>query len=90
MGATALVIVGAGGHALSVTNVALSCGFDVVAYVDDTQTGTELMGIPVIDQRQCLRLYSQHSLFIAIGITRYENVLVLNINTAFRMLSFLL
>ena len=57
MGATALVIVGAGGHALSVTNVALSCGFDVVAYVDDAQTGTELMGI-VARQNSCSKRHN--------------------------------
>ena len=67
MSATALVIVGAGGHAVSVTNVALSCGFDVIAYVDDAKAGTRLMDVPVIDQQECLRLYARYSLFVAIG-----------------------
>ena len=31
----AIIIVGAGRHAISVTNVALSCGMSVVAFVDD-------------------------------------------------------
>ena len=34
-----IVVIGSGGHAMSVTNVALSCGYTVISYVDDCQAG---------------------------------------------------
>jgi sugar O-acyltransferase (sialic acid O-acetyltransferase NeuD family) len=64
---TTIVLIGAGGHAASVTNVALSCGMSVVAYVDDNKAGGELMGIPVVNTEQCISDYSNHNLCIAIG-----------------------
>lgn len=64
---TAIVLIGAGGHAVSVTNVALSCGFTVIAYVDDNKAGGKLMGIPIVTTEQCLSDYSHHNLCIAIG-----------------------
>ena len=44
-----LVIIGSGGHAVSVTNVALSYGMSVIAYVDNNKAGSEIMGIPIIN-----------------------------------------
>ena len=63
----ALVIIGAGGHAVSVTNVALSCGMSVLAYVDDNKAGGKVMGIPVISKQQCLQDFPTHNYAIAIG-----------------------
>ena len=37
-----IVVVGSGGHAISVTNVALSCGYPVISYVDDCQAGKKM------------------------------------------------
>lgn len=62
-----IVLIGAGGHAVSITNVALSCGYDVISYVDDNKAGTQLLGIPVITSEKCLHLYSSHNLCIAVG-----------------------
>ena len=63
----ALVIIGAGGHAVSVTNVALSCGMSVLAYVDDDKAGSKVMEIPVISKQQCLQKFPTHNYAIAIG-----------------------
>ena len=63
----ALVIIGAGGHAVSVTNVALSCGMSVLAYVDDSKAGGKVMEIPVISKQQCLQDFPTHNYAIAIG-----------------------
>ena len=62
-----IVIIGAGGHAISVTNVALSRGYSVVCYVDDGKSGSYIMGIPVITSKDCLSHYSSYNIFIAIG-----------------------
>jgi sugar O-acyltransferase (sialic acid O-acetyltransferase NeuD family) len=62
-----LVIFGAGGHALSVANVAVSCGLTVVAFVDNNQSGSEIMGIPVISPEKCFGGRSHQDIAIAIG-----------------------
>lgn len=62
-----IVIIGAGGHAVSVTNVALSCGFNVVAYVDDNKVGTVLCGTAVISTEECRRRYARSEMVIAVG-----------------------
>ena len=62
-----LIIIGAGGHAISITNIAISSGIDVTAYVDDNKAGTEIMGAPVISKKNFLNNYSNDNLAIAIG-----------------------
>lgn len=64
----AIIIVGAGGHAVSVTNVALSCGMSVVAYVDDIKAGSKVLDIPVITKQQCINTYKTENFAIAIAI----------------------
>jgi sugar O-acyltransferase (sialic acid O-acetyltransferase NeuD family) len=64
---SSVVIIGAGGHAVSVTNVALSSGMSIIAYVDDNKTGNEIMGVPIITRQQCINLYPSHKFAIAIG-----------------------
>lgn len=43
-----LIIWGAGGHAVSVANVAWSVGYEVKNFVDQNKMGRELLGIPII------------------------------------------
>lgn len=62
-----LVIVGVGGHATSVTNIALSIGINVVAYIDDNNAGTFFMGHPVISMQQCVQSCLGFSFAIGIG-----------------------
>jgi sugar O-acyltransferase (sialic acid O-acetyltransferase NeuD family) len=62
-----IIIVGAGGHAVSVTNVALSCGINVVAYVDNNKAGSKVLDIPVITKQQCIDTYKTANFAIAIG-----------------------
>lgn len=62
-----VVMIGSGGHAVSITNVALSCGYSVIAYVDDNKVGMNLMGVPIISQQQCIELYPNQDFVIAIG-----------------------
>ncbi len=64
---SSIVIIGAGGQAVSVASVANSCGMSVVAYVDDNKAGDDIMGSPVIAQKQCLSFYQDCAFAIAIG-----------------------
>ena len=45
-----LVIFGAGGHAVSVLNVAISAGFNVQYFVDNVSSKKKLFGIPVMNR----------------------------------------
>ena len=49
-----IIILGSGGHAVSVTNIAHSCNMSVIAYVDDKLSGSKVLGIPVISKQQCI------------------------------------
>ncbi|MDA9032453.1 NeuD/PglB/VioB family sugar acetyltransferase [Amylibacter sp.] len=62
-----IIIIGAGGHAVSVANVALGSGMSVVAFVDDFKAGNDLLGIPVITKKQCVEENKIANLAIAIG-----------------------
>ena len=62
-----IVIIGAGGHAVSIANVAHGSGMNVLAFVDDNKVGTSLLNIPVISSNQCINEYSAANLAIAIG-----------------------
>lgn len=58
---------GPGGHAASVTNLAVSCGYSVIGYVDDNEAGNEILGIPVMTSEECYSIYFNHNICIAIG-----------------------
>lgn len=62
-----VTIIGAGGHAVSVANVAVSAGYSVVAFVDDNKAGQNLVGIPVIRNETIKENRSQDNFAIAIG-----------------------
>ena len=62
-----IVLIGSGGHAKSVSSVATSCGFNVIAYVDDDKAGEYIFEIPVISSSECEQNYSSNDFAIAIG-----------------------
>lgn len=49
-----LAIIGSGGHAVSVLNVAQSAGFDVVCFIDDQKCGIKLLGIDIVSTEQVI------------------------------------
>lgn len=64
---TPIIIIGTGGHAVSVLNVALGSGMSVIAFVDDNKAGNDLLGIPIIAMEQCFEENETANLAIAIG-----------------------
>ena len=47
-----IIVVGSGGLAKCVTNIAHSRGMSVLAFVDDDKAGSKVLGIPVITKEQ--------------------------------------
>jgi len=62
-----LIIVGAGGHALSVANVAVSAGYVVKHFVDKNKRGTDLIGTRVIGSVDDLDHDDDASFAIGVG-----------------------
>src|ERR1700721_1047734 len=67
MPASRLVILGAGGHAVSAYNVALSAGFDVTQFVDPGLRGGRRMGTHIIGDLSEVADAGNLQIFIAIG-----------------------
>lgn len=63
----ALVIIGAGGHAVSVANVALSAGYTIRHFVDPKKAGSELLGYRVTSKAEFPEGENACSCAIAIG-----------------------
>lgn len=62
-----LVLIGAGGHAVSCANVAVSAGFDVVGFVDDKKAGQIQLERPVISRVEFIAQPPSLHCLIAIG-----------------------
>lgn len=62
-----LVIVGAGGHAVSVANVALSAGYMIKHFVDRSKKGFDLLGFSIIGEIAELDNLEAYSFGIAVG-----------------------
>ena len=77
-----LIIIGAGGHAVSVTNVALSCGYSVIAYVENDKKESFLLGRPIISTDACYRSYPNHNYCVAIGDNSVRERLVDDLKAA--------
>jgi sugar O-acyltransferase (sialic acid O-acetyltransferase NeuD family) len=62
-----LIIIGAGGHATSVANVALSIGYTIKHFVDKNKNGMRLFGFDIIGDLNELDNSGDYSFAIAIG-----------------------
>ena len=62
-----LVIFGAGGHAVSVANVALSAGYTIKHFVDKNKKGLDLLGYKIIGDLTELDNTNNFSFAIAVG-----------------------
>ena len=62
-----LVVIGTGGHAISVANVARSAGFSVKYFVDENKRFDKLLGITLIGDISELANIHEHWFCIAVG-----------------------
>lgn len=71
-----IIIFGAGGHAISVADVAISNGFRPIMFVSpNTTTTTSIHGVPIVKNLESLESKTQHFFAIAVG----DNFLRMNI-----------
>lgn len=61
------VIFGAGGHAVSVAEAAISAGYDLQAFIDDRSDAHEILDIPVRKSLPTGHLSRQGVVFVAVG-----------------------
>ena len=62
-----LVIFGAGGHAISVANVALSAGYIVKHFIDKNKMGQSLLGVSIVGDATDLKDLECYCFGIAVG-----------------------
>jgi len=67
MQARQAVIVGAGGHAISVAETVRSAGYDLTGFTSDADFGSTLLGLPVLREIPAEHLASGGIVVIAIG-----------------------
>lgn len=65
--APALIIIGAGGHAVSVADVAHSAGYRVAAFVDPAKAGGTLLGVTIVEAADTLGAPAGFAFAIAVG-----------------------
>jgi sugar O-acyltransferase (sialic acid O-acetyltransferase NeuD family) len=61
------IVIGAGGHAVSVANVALSSGYKIHHFVDKNKNGSDLLGHKIISDIGDLKDIDSYSFGIAVG-----------------------
>jgi sugar O-acyltransferase (sialic acid O-acetyltransferase NeuD family) len=63
-----LFIFGAGGHAVSVANVAIAAGYSIVCFIDGRKSAVELLGIKVVESAsEAVALFPNSRCAVAIG-----------------------
>ena len=68
-----LIIFGAGGHAVSVANVALSANYEITGFIDANKTGSTLLGYPVASSCELFGDPLDHVFAIAVGDNYLRN-----------------
>lgn len=62
-----IIIIGAGGHSQDVNDVAMSAGFGVIGYLDDSKTGDFILG-KIADYSKIVDKYKNYNVKYSIGI----------------------
>lgn len=62
-----IIILGTGGHATSVANVALSAGFNIKAFATPKITNSRYLDYPVIDENDIFKMKNSTALALGIG-----------------------
>jgi sugar O-acyltransferase (sialic acid O-acetyltransferase NeuD family) len=62
-----ILIIGTGGHAMSVSNIIQSLNYKIIAYVDNKNAGKKFNNIKIINDDDAIYKYSKQNFVIAIG-----------------------
>lgn len=83
-----LIIIGAGGHAVSVANVARSAGFNICHFVDPKKEGQKLLNISIIGSIDVLKNKRDFNFSIALGDNSSREKIYNEITRGFGKISF--
>lgn len=70
-----LVILGAGGHAVSVANVGISAGFKIAYFIDENKKQAQLLGYSILDNISNLKNITDFYFAIGVGDNASREVL---------------
>lgn len=62
-----LIIIGAGGHSVSVANVAISAGYSIRCFIDAAKFHSNIFGYDILKDLSEIRNFDEYSFSIAIG-----------------------
>lgn len=62
-----LVIIGAGGHAKVICDIALCCGYEKIIFLDDSQKQKSVLGFPVCGKTGDFLKFKENDFIVAIG-----------------------
>lgn|ERR1017187_3340017 len=85
--AVPLIIIGAGGHATSVANIALSAGFHIKHFVDPNKKGGTLLDVKIVGDLMALDI-DAHQYCIAVGDNAVRERIYLELTEQFDSLTF--
>ena len=83
-----LIIIGAGGHSVSVANVALASGFRVVAFIDPSRSGEYVLGIRVMADLRAVDNWGECAISIAVGDNSAREAISMKITVQYGVLRF--
>lgn len=83
-----LIIIGAGGHALSVANVAISAGYQILSFIDKDRDGQKLFGKRVLANLSALDNPAHYSFAIGIGDNSTREIIYQDLIASYRDLHF--
>lgn len=65
-----LIIIGCGGHAKVVADIAVKSGYQIEGFLDDYPSEDTFIGFPVLGKVKDAAIYNSYNFFIAIGNTK--------------------
>ena len=75
------VLIGGSGHAKVIIDCIRASGGEIVGILDDgIDTGTEVLGVPVLGKTEEFAAYSNHSFVVAIGNNSIRRKIAENVN----------
>lgn len=83
-----LVVIGAGGHAVSIAETAQSAGFKIAFFVDPKLKGMSLFGVPVMGDITEIKKANRYCYCIAVGDNYSRYLVSQNIKKEFSELNF--
>ena len=82
-----IIIIGGGGHAVSVANVAINVGYDVKYFIDPVRAGEKIFGVKILPELPENINFEQIKLALAIGDNFNRERIYYELQTKFNKLA---